>query len=254
MASFKEREGLFTGRSGSYARYRPDYPAELVRTLKDKHGLTPDSVVADMGCGPGILSRLFLENGNHVFCVDPNDDMLQMAEKYLSAFTGASFLKGFAEKTSLGSGSVDFITAGQAFHWFEPAGTRAEFRRILRDGGQVVLVWNERDSTPGTFNQAYDAICRKYSPAYHKSGSLAFEDYDPRNFFNPGLNLYSFSNPRKMDFEAVMGRYSSASYAISEDDRNYADMVAEFMDAFQKFGNGLSVTMEYTTKMYVGTI
>ncbi len=254
MTDLEGRKSLFNGRAQDYVKFRPGYPPGITGVLEENHHLTDESAIADIGCGPGILSRLFLENGNSVYCVDPNNEMLHMARQYLSEFSSASYISGFAEQTSLPDRCVDFLTAGQAFHWFDREKSAAEFRRILKPGGNVVLVWNERDFSPGTFNEAYERICRKYSPKYHVSGSIMFGSDGPDTFFRDPPAYYSFENPKSMDFESVLGRYSSASYAITEKDRNYGDMVAEFYDTFQKFEERGRVVMHYTTKMYVGRV
>ena len=63
----------FSSRVEQYARYRPGYPRAIVTLLEKECGLTEDSVAADVASGTGLLSEPFLENGNRVFCVDPND-------------------------------------------------------------------------------------------------------------------------------------------------------------------------------------
>ena len=75
-------------------------------------------------------------------------------------------VKGTAEATTLADGSVDLITAAQAFHWFDRARTRAEFERILKPGGWVALIWNDRqlDSTP--FLREYEALLHEFGTDY----------------------------------------------------------------------------------------
>src|SRR4051812_34197437 len=141
----------FSSRVNAYMRTRPDYPAEILDTLKQDCGLTESSVIADIGSGTGILSRMFLSNGNTVYGVEPNREMREAGEKLLSpAYPQYQSIAATAETTSLPNASVDFVTAGQAFHWFDRGKCRVEFARILRPHGWVALVWNERltDSTP----------------------------------------------------------------------------------------------------------
>ena len=59
----------FSDRVEDYARHRPSYPLEVLETLWKQCGLTPASVIADVGCGTGILSRLFCDAGNRVYGV-----------------------------------------------------------------------------------------------------------------------------------------------------------------------------------------
>ena len=58
-------------------------------------------------------------------------------------------LQGRAEAIALADADVDVVTAGQAAHWFVLEPAAAEFRRVLRPGGAVGLVWNMRDERVG---------------------------------------------------------------------------------------------------------
>ena len=69
----------FSGRGSFYARYRPGYANDVIHILRQHAGWTPEAVVADIGAGTGISSELFLRNGNTVWAVEPNADMLRHA-------------------------------------------------------------------------------------------------------------------------------------------------------------------------------
>ncbi len=73
----------FTNRVDHYVKYRPSYPRTILDLLKEKCGLTSASVVADVGSGTGILSELFLNNGNRVFGIEPNKEMREACERRL---------------------------------------------------------------------------------------------------------------------------------------------------------------------------
>src|SRR5258706_9853328 len=140
----------FSDRVQDYVRWRPGYPPAVLEALRSDLGLRPAHVVADIGSGTGLLSRLLVENGNVVYGVEPNRAMAAVAEADLGPSRRFHSVDGRAEATGLGAGSVDLVTAGQAFHWFKVPESRAEFLRILRPGGGVALVWNlpRVDSTP----------------------------------------------------------------------------------------------------------
>src|SRR5215468_169945 len=76
----------FSNRVENYAKYRPGYPPEVLELFKNELGLMADSVLADIGSGTGISSRLFVENGNTVYGVEPNDAMRAAGEQYLAGF------------------------------------------------------------------------------------------------------------------------------------------------------------------------
>ena len=109
----------FSTRVEHYVRYRPGYPAAVLGFLKDRCDLSPTAVVGDVGSGTGILAEVFLKNGNTVYGVEPNREMREAAERLLAGHPSFRSVDGTAEATGLADDSVDLVTAGQAFHWFE---------------------------------------------------------------------------------------------------------------------------------------
>ena len=109
----------FTNTVENYIKYRPSYPFELVRWMTRKLNLQHNSTVADIGSGTGKLTELFLQNGNPTFAVEPNQAMREAAENLLGEYQNFNSHSGSAEKIDLPSNYIDFIVAGQAFHWFD---------------------------------------------------------------------------------------------------------------------------------------
>jgi SAM-dependent methyltransferase len=134
----------FSDRVEHYVRSRPNYPDAFYEFLWTELGLTPDGAVADIGSGTGISARPLLAKGNTVYGIEPNGPMRQAAERGLAGYANFRSIDATAEATTLPAASVDLILAAQAFHWFDRDRARAEFARILKPGGWVVLVWNER--------------------------------------------------------------------------------------------------------------
>src|SRR5690606_11903763 len=140
----------FFDRVKDYVKYRPDYPSAAIDYIKEIAELSAGSPVADIGSGTGIFAKRLLETGASVFGVEPNAAMRSAAEEFLRSEPNFTSIDGTAESTTLRDSSVDLVTAAQAFHWFDPKPTRAEFARILKPSGRIVLIWNERltDATP----------------------------------------------------------------------------------------------------------
>ncbi len=244
----------FSDRVENYIKYRPDYPSEVVELLRHDCALHPDSIIADIGSGTGKLSELFLRNGNLVFGVEPNAAMREAAEQILSEYERFVSRDGNAEQTGLESATTDFVIAGQAFHWFDQQKARAEFSRILKPGGWVVLVWNERrlDSTP--FLRAYEDLLLRFGTDYQQvrheniTGDLA-------EFFAPGnLNTAKFDNVQHFDFEGLCGRVLSSSYAPGPDHPQFKPMMAELRGLFDKHSGSGNVAFEYDTSVYYGQL
>jgi SAM-dependent methyltransferase len=242
----------FSNRAENYAKYRPGYPAELLGILNSACGLTESSTIADVGSGTGILSEVFLRNGNKVFGVEPNEPMREFAERDLSKFPGFVSIDATAEATTLESGSIDFITAGQAFHWFDQEKAKREFKRILKPGGWVILLWNERriDSTP--FLRDYENLLLRYGTDYQKiRHENVAEDID--GFYAPAtFKLRSVENVQHFDFESLKGRTYSASYTPEPGDPKFELMIAELEEIFNARQCDGIVDFEYETRVYYG--
>src|SRR5215475_8380727 len=158
----------FSDRVENYIRYRPGYPPQALETLKKKCGLTPGQVMADIASGTGIWTRMLVENGNPVYAVEPNAEMREAGERLLAAFPNFSSVDGTAEATSLPPSSMDFVTAAQAAHWFDRMRARQEFSRILRPGGWLVLLWNEREVDTTPFLRDYEQLLLTYGTDYQE--------------------------------------------------------------------------------------
>lgn len=245
---------LFSGKSSSYSRFRPGYPRSLITRLEDMIGMNPLTVVADIGSGTGILSRLFIENGNIVYGVEPNDEMRQLSATSLRAFPEFHAVSGTGEKTGLPGHSIDLVVCGQAFHWLNPDAAREEFRRILVEDGKVALMWNDRVQDENSFNSEYEVICKKYSPKYHSSGSTVMSTDVFGKFFKGSYATLELDNYQELSMEGVLGRYLSASYSIGSGHPDYENLVSSLELAFKKYQNNEKVRLKYTTRVFLGSV
>lgn len=158
----------FSDRVADYVKYRPSYPQAVIDHLVAHCQLTPQSVVADMGSGTGIFSKLLLEYGCTVYGVEPNAAMRQAADALLRDFPKFHSVAATAEATTLPDASVDFITAAQAFHWFDLPRFKQECQRIGKSGGQLVVLWNDRETDTTPFLSGYENFLRKHALDYRK--------------------------------------------------------------------------------------
>lgn len=245
----------FTDRVSDYVRYRPGYPAEILDALRAECGLAPASVIADIGCGTGNLAKVFLDHGNTVIGVEPNAAMREAGARELARY-GLRFraVEGRAEATGLPGASVDMVTAGQAFHWFQPAAARDEFTRILRPGGAVALVWNERRPV-SAFLDEYEALLLKYATDYARIRDQRNSAEAVERFFAPRpacVGTYSYA--QQFDYEGLHGRLLSSSYAPRPGDANHEPMVRELRATFDKYAVAGRVAFEYETSLWYGRL
>jgi len=243
----------FSSRVKDYILYRPGYPSEIIDFLKNKYRLTPQSVIADIGSGTGKSAEMFLHNGNKVYAVEPNEDMRLAAENLFHGNVDFISINAKSEETGLPEKSMDFIVAGQAFHWFDLIETKKEFQRILKPGGKVVLIWNEREPHQTGFMGEYDAFLYKYSTDYKDIDHRNINETKIATFFSPGIfDEEKFDNQQVFDFEGLKGRYDSASYAIPASDFIYKEAIEALVGLFEKYEEDGKVVMKYVTKVFCG--
>jgi len=137
------RLGFETG-SDLYERARPGYPDAAVAHLRAVVGVTSGARVLDLGAGTGKLTRQLHRGGAVCLAVEPSASMRQV---FRSAVPGVALAGGTAEMIPVAAGAVDTVVVGQAFHWFDPPGALPEIVRVLRPGGWLALIWNERDES-----------------------------------------------------------------------------------------------------------
>lgn len=242
----------FSNRVENYVKYRPHYPIEMVDFLKNECNLDENTIIADIGSGTGISTKLFLDNGNKVFGIEPNLEMRKAAENFLKSYPEFKSIDGTAENTTLENESVDMIISGQAFHWFDKEKCKTEFRRILKKDGHLILFWNEKTES-NEFMRSYYDLLKIYGTDYEKvNHSLATDDIVIGNFYSPHkFEKKVFDYQQILDYKGLEGRLLSSSY-IPLEGENYDKMINELKDMFEKYSENGQIAMSYDTLVYYG--
>jgi SAM-dependent methyltransferase len=244
----------FSDRVADYVRYRPSYPPELLATLVQEAGLSPGSVVADIGAGTGISCELLLRTGCTVWAVEPNAAMRQAAETWLGERPTFHAFSGTAEDTGLAAQSIDLVTAGQAAHWFKAAAARAEFARILRPPRRVALFWNARCTDDSPFAVAYEQLLEKYGTDYAEIRHDGRELRLASELSPVPWRQFEFPNAQTLDYDGLRGRLLSSSYVPAADHPARAPMLSDLERLFDELAENGQVTMSYRTELYLGSL
>jgi SAM-dependent methyltransferase len=112
---------------------RPPWPPELL------HGID-GSAALDLAAGTGKLTSLLVERFDDVHAVEPLAGMRAVLERNVPR---AHVLPGSAERIPLDDASVDAAFVAEAFHWFDSKTAVMELARVLREGGVLVVCFNE---------------------------------------------------------------------------------------------------------------
>jgi SAM-dependent methyltransferase len=245
----------FSSRAGNYVKYRPSYPQAVLATLSAECELTSASVIADIGSGTGLLTELFLENGNPVYAVEPNPEMRAEGERFLRKYSSFRSVAGRAEASTLADRSMDFVVAGQAFHWFEPQGARDEFVRILRPTGWGALIWNQVEIRSTAFLQAYERLLNKYATYRARVDHRERDAAAAAALFGVGgFKSNTFNHTQRLHHEGVRGRTLSLSSVPGPGDPDHENMLAELAEIFRTHQVHGIVEFPYVTTMYYGKV
>ncbi len=248
---FKQR---FSDRVENYIKYRPGYPEEIISTLQLEIGLMPNDVVADIGSGTGFSARLFLEHGNTVFGVEPNEPMRKAAEGLLYAYPNFISVHGNAENTTLKSHSIDLIVCAQAFHWFDRAKAKQEFQRIAAAGAHLCLIWNDRKASE-PFQQAYEQLIQDFAIDYNEISHRNITQDIIRDFYAPNtFKKFVLHYEQHFNLEGLIGRIISSSYMPNQDHANFPQLKNAIVHLFNAYEQNGIVTFAYDTNLYIGSI
>jgi len=235
----------------SYVRYRPSYPAEVVDLVERACG--PGGCLADVGSGTGIFTRLALDRGLRVHAVEVNPEMRAAAEAWLGGEPRFVSVAGTAEATTLRDASVDAIVCAQAFHWFDPVRVVPELDRILRPGGTIALVWNNRRLDADRFHVELEQVIANGCPDY-RGFQLADVELSAtslaRLFPARRVSEHDFANHKRLDRAGLIGLCSSVSYCPPRGSATYARLVAALDALFDRHQAAGGVRLEYHVQMF----
>jgi SAM-dependent methyltransferase len=195
----------------AYERGRPMYPFAAVRRLVREVRIKPESAVLDLAAGTGKLTRLLAQLGAAVVAVEPVD---AMRARLIETIPGARALAGTAESIPLEDESMDAVTVGQAFHWFDGDAALAEIARVLRPGGLLALLWNRR-VLEDPLNEAIEELVGPYRGEVpsHRTGAWR-EAFGRTTAFGP-LEEKAFANVLEQDADGLEARVGSISFIAS---------------------------------------
>ncbi len=199
----------FTAGSEAYEKARPDYPDEARAFLTRTFGLGPGKTIVEIGAGTGKWTRQLCATGGRVIAVEP---LPAMRRRLRQAVPGVRVVARRGERTGLPAASTDLVTVAQAMHWLDAPRALEEFRRILRPGGGVAVVYNERRES-GVRGKRMKALLDSYRPKRaweYTSGRWKWALREDAAF--EPLRLFRFPNRQLFDKAGMKDRYRSISF------------------------------------------
>lgn len=244
----------FNGRVGDYVKARPGYPPELLRFLTERGALFPGALIVDVGSGTGLFTELLLSAEVAVFAVEPNDEMRSAAEARFGERPGFRSVSGRAEATGLADRCGDLLVAAQAFHWFDPAAARREFRRILRPPHRVALIWNSRRAAGTPFLEGYERLLLEFGTDYLQVGHRGVGPERMAAFFGGPYETFRVENRQLFDRDGVRARLLSSSYIPAAGTARHREMLAALDRLCAATAEEGQLQMIYDTELFLGSL
>lgn len=208
----------------------------------------------DVGSGTGILTRQLAASGIPVIGIEPDAQMLAKARQYIG-LPGANYRLGSAEQLGVESHSAAALVCGQSFHWFEPAKTLTEFRRVLATDNPVFLIWNIRSPDCDDFHKAYEKLLNVTFGRYVET--LKIDDaLESRiqQFFSGTFKERTFHHSQQLSASGLLERTLSCSYASQPGTPEYHAASTALLTLHQEHQQNGCVSLNYKTRVVYGHI
>jgi ubiquinone/menaquinone biosynthesis C-methylase UbiE len=233
-----------------YESGRPGYTEESVFALCEHLSLTVSSSIVELGAGTGKFTRILAKKYPNVLVVEPVPAMLEKLKSILPEVRGKL---GTGEDIPSQDLSADAIIIANAFHWFSTEKAINEFKRVLKNGGGLGLIWN----LDGVFTSAWGKIIDSWldeiegeTPQY-KTG-LWRKVLEKSEFFSP-LSEQHFSSSRATTPEEIIDRVMSISFVAAQPDSVKVDLqqrIEKLLATHPETQGKDNLTVTFDTKIY----
>jgi ubiquinone/menaquinone biosynthesis C-methylase UbiE len=227
----------FGGVADAYDRGRPSYTREAVTWLVGDDPAT----VLELGAGTGKLTRVLVAAGHDVHATDPDPAMLALLEAHLP---GVRTAVAGAEEIPLADASVDVVIAAQAFHWFDLDRALPEIARVLRPGGRICLLWNQRNEKI-PWVRRLGAIIGTQEQLRDPAEALIFSELF--GFVEDS----EFTHWQTIDRKTIQDLVLSRSNVAVLDEAGRAAKLAEVLAFYDDYGRGMDgMQLPYVTRCF----
>ncbi|MGF1590616.1 MAG: class I SAM-dependent methyltransferase [Pleurocapsa sp.] len=238
----------FNNRAEDYAKYRPSYPSEAIDCILEGFKQPDPLTAADIGARTGIASSLLADKEVRVMAIEPSAGMRQAATPHPLI----QFEDGNAENTQLEDNSVNLVTCFQAFHWFNPEPTLSEFARILKPGGKLAVVWNNRDRSD-KFTKEYGNLMKIAANSKPKLRKDRIKSLHNTSLFSSVRHLV-FPYQYALDRDGLVGRAMSASY-VPKTGKIYEKLTKKLNKLYERYCDDAGlVYFKYKTNVYLTSV
>jgi predicted TPR repeat methyltransferase len=242
---------LFDGTAEFYQRYRSDVPASVASVLVAEVDHVPrPRHLLDVGTGTGFVVRALRDAFDDIIGVDPDADMLEVAERELRPRvrpgTRLSLIGVDAEDFEPPTGWLaDLVTVCRTFHWLDqPRFLRGLDHQVSDDGAVAIFGDNSVWAAQSPWKAAMKALVQEYLGEKRLAGTGTYRR--PWRPYRDVLAESAFSTIHEVQVPvrrvrtagSVIGYLHSTSFAaphlfgnrLAEFDTDAAERLRKFSD------------------------
>lgn len=161
-AYWKRQSRLFNLAANYYNTYRPSYPQATIDHIltytPGRHGR-----LLEIGAGSGKATQQFTDQGYHITCVEPGQDLARIGQETLKDRV-TYFVSTFEDYTS--QDQFDLIYSAQAFHWVSQPQGYEKCSEHLVDQGYLAVFWNYYLHNSTLFDDDLSKLFDQYGLGY----------------------------------------------------------------------------------------
>jgi SAM-dependent methyltransferase len=138
----QQRKTWYSSVADAYNKTRPRYPQAIVDRVVELSHLTPNSIILELGCGPGNATVSFAQKGFSMTCLEPAPGSFQLAKQNCTNYPNVEIINTSFEEWQLPTHTFDAVLAASSIHWMSPDIVYAKASQALSDRGFLILLWN----------------------------------------------------------------------------------------------------------------
>lgn len=201
--------------ASDYRNFRAGFPPEFFEALAKYDYIKSGQIALDIGTGTGTVARGLAQYGLTVTGADLAqallDEALQLDKE---AGVTVTYRTGTAENLTESENSLDLLTAGQCWHWFDRPKAASEAKRVLKQNGRIIIAHFDWLPFAGNVVEATEKLILKYNPNWTMSGGTGIypqwlQDIAEAGFIN--IETFSFDLPVFYSHEAWRGRIRASA-------------------------------------------
>ncbi len=150
-----------------YDEVRPDYPRQLIDDIISLSEIPNKGAILEIGSGSGQATAAFVEKGYCIHCIEPGENLVEIAKKKFADSPNVTFEVGFFEETEIRKTAYDLVISATAFHWVPAQKGYALAASALKPDGSIALFWNMHPEIEPRVSEALREIYKQYVPSIH---------------------------------------------------------------------------------------